>query len=229
MRYGQFCPIAKATEILGEKWTFLILRELLMGARRFGELQRGLGDISPALLTKRLRTLEGQGLVLRRRGSGERQTEYFPTPACEALLPVLVGIGEWGLLWARNNLLDPELDIDLLLLYLERGVDPGQLPGRETIIQLSFTDVAGQRDFWLLVAGERVELCTVHPGRDVNVFLTASLRTLHDVFMGDRPLRAAIDDGALLVEGDPPLVRSVGRWLRRSLFAEAPRVAWPAA
>jgi DNA-binding HxlR family transcriptional regulator len=158
MRYGQFCPIAKATEILGEKWTVLILRELLMGGRRFGELQRGLGAISPALLTQRLRSLEAQGLLVRRRASGERQAEYFPTEACAALQPVIVGVGEWGLLWARSNLIDEELDIDLLLLYLERSIDPAQLPGRETVIQLSFTDLKGQRDFWLLASGGRVEL-----------------------------------------------------------------------
>ena len=87
MQYGQFCPIAKATEILGERWTILILRELLMGARRFGELQRGLGDISPALLSQRLRSLEGHGLLVRRRAAGLRQHEYVPTEAAAALIP----------------------------------------------------------------------------------------------------------------------------------------------
>lgn len=226
MRYGQFCPIAKATEILGEKWTILILRELLMGSRRFGELQRGLGDISPALLTKRLRDLELQGLLVRRRASGERQHEYFPTEACNALLPVLIGIGEWGLVWARNNVLDPDLDVDLLLLFLERSIDPGQLPGRETVVRFRFNDLESQKDFWLLVSGERVELCVVDPGRDVNVFLSCALRTMHDVFMGDRSFRSAIAAGDLLVEGDPGLVRNLGRWMKQSVFAGSPRSAW---
>src|SRR3954465_12988007 len=88
MNYGQFCPVAKATEILGERWTFLIIRELLMGGRRFTELQRGLGDISPALLTARLKAFERDGLVARRKGSGQRTYEYYPTSACEALKPV---------------------------------------------------------------------------------------------------------------------------------------------
>ncbi len=228
MRYGQFCPIAKASEILGEKWTILIVRELLMGARRFGELQRGLGDISPALLSKRLRDLELQGLIVRRRASGERQHEYFPTDACNALLPVLIGIGEWGLVWARSNLLDAEMDIDLLLVHLERSIEPSQLPGRETVIQFSFNDLSKQKDYWLLVSGERVELCVVDPGRDVNVFLDCTLRTMHDLFMGDRSFRSAIDAGDLLIEGDPGLVRNVARWLKQSVFAGAPRTPWPA-
>ena len=94
MKYGQFCPIAKATEILGEKWTFLIIRELLMGGTRFNVMQRGLGDISPALLTSRLKSLEEQGMLVRRKLSGQKGYEYFPTPACQALLPLLVQLGE---------------------------------------------------------------------------------------------------------------------------------------
>ena len=78
MRYGQFCPISKATEILGERWTFLIIRELLMGGRRFSELQRGLGNISPALLTSRLKSFETNGLLVRRRINGQKGYEYCP-------------------------------------------------------------------------------------------------------------------------------------------------------
>lgn len=223
MRYGQFCPIAKATEILGERWTLLLLRELLMGARRFSELQRGLGDISPALLTQRLRALEGHGLLVRRRAAGEKQPQYFPTAACGALAPVLMAVGEWGMLWAREAVADEELDVDLLMLFLDRGVQPDQLPGRETIIRFRFSDLEARKDFWLLVAGERVELCLVDPGREVNVYFECALRTMHDLYMGDRTYRAALEAGDLLLEGDPALVRNVGRWLKPSAFAGAPR------
>ncbi|QIK95493.1 helix-turn-helix transcriptional regulator [Sphingomonas sp. HDW15A] len=129
MRYGQFCPVAKATELLGERWTFLIVRELLMGGRRFSELQRGLGEISPALLTARLKMFEEQGLVVRRQIPGQRGFEYFPTQACEALLPVIVALGEWGLLWARQTLSADDFDPEFLMFYLERSVDPAALPG----------------------------------------------------------------------------------------------------
>lgn len=226
MHYGQFCPIAKATEILGERWTILILRELLMGARRFGELQRGLGDISPALLSQRLRSLEGHGLLVRRRSAGLRQHEYAPTEAAAALMPTLLALGEWGLLWARNNVLDDDLDIDLLLLYLERSIDPAPLLGREVVVKLRFDDLREQQDFWLVVRKDRVELCVVDPGRDVDVFIEGSTTTLHDLYMGDRSYRAAIDHGDLSIVGDPSLVRSFGRWFKLSLFADAPRVPW---
>ena len=97
MHYSQFCPIAKATEILGERWTTLIIRELLMGGRRFNELQRGLADISSALLTARLKSLEEQGIVARRPLNGQRGHEYQPTAACQASLPAILALGEWGL------------------------------------------------------------------------------------------------------------------------------------
>ena len=104
MEYGQFCPIAKAMEILGERWTLLIVRELLMGARRFNELQRGLNLISPTILTKRLNDLADNGVILRRRIAGQRGFEYLPTEMCQQLLPVLLQLGEWGMRWARGGM-----------------------------------------------------------------------------------------------------------------------------
>lgn len=229
MKYGQFCPIAKATEILGEKWTFLIVRELLMGGRRFNEIQRGLGGISPALLTSRLKSLEQQGMLVRRRGSGERQYEYYPTEACQALLPVLKGLGDWGLVWARNNVLDVDLDVDLLMLYLERSIDPSRMIGKESVIQFKFDDLSEQKDWWLLVKDERVDLCIVDPGKDVNVYFNCTVRTMHDVWMGDRTYSDAMKSGDLIVEGEPALVRNIRAWLRPSVFEESPRAQWPEA
>jgi DNA-binding HxlR family transcriptional regulator len=200
MKYGQFCPIAKATEILGERWTFLIVRELLMGGRRFTELQRGLGDISPALLTARLKFFEEQGLVVRRRLNGQRSFEYHPTAACEALMPVVMAIGEWGLSWARHNLSDQDFDLDFLLFYLERSIDPTKLPGDHTVLKFKFRDLAERKDWWLLVDHDHVDICLTCPGRDVDVFLMTTLRTMHDVWMGDRSYREAIISGRRLVE-----------------------------
>lgn len=222
MKYGQFCPIAKAAEILGERWTILIVRELLMGGRRFSELQRGLGDISPALLAARLKSLEEQGLVARRRPSGQRSHEYWPTTACSELLPVLLAIGNWGMLYVRQSLSDIEIDLGLLMLYLERSIDPEQLPGAESVIQFKFTDLQKQ-NWWLLVQGGRVDLCTTDPGKDIDVYFCSTLRTMHDVWMGDRTWREAIASGDLIVEGERALLRNIGRWLKPSVFAEAPR------
>lgn len=224
MQYGQFCPIAKAAEILGERWTLLIVREILVGARRFNDLQRGLGAISPALLTSRLKFLEEQGMLVRRRVSGRKGSEYHPTQACAALLPVLVSLGEWALCWARHTILDEDFDVDFLMYYLERSIDPLKLPGDESVIRFLFTDLTEQRHWWILVQGERVELCLKDPGKDVNVFFTCRLRVMHDVWMGERTWRDAIRSGDLIVEGEPALLRNITSWLRPSIFAESPRV-----
>ena len=225
MQYGQFCPVAKATEILGERWTLLIIRELLMGGRRFNELQRGLGGISPALLTARLKSFEAAGLLVRRRLNGQRGYEYFPTTACEELQPIIVSLGEWGLCWARHNLTAEDFDVELLMLYLERSIDPAELPGRETVIQFKFRDFAEQADWWLLIRQSNVDVCITPPGRDVDVFFTTTVRTMSDVWMGDRSYREAVLSGDLTVEGDPSLTRRISAWLRPSMFANAKRAA----
>lgn len=226
MKYGQFCPIAKATEILGERWSVLIVRELLMGGRRFSELQRGLGDISPALLTARLKSFEAEGLVVRRRISGQRGYEYLPTPACEALKPVIVAVGEWGLCWARDKLTQDDFDIEFLMYYLERSVDTTQLPGDHTVIQFKFIDLTEQSDWWLLINGD-VDVCITPPGRDVNVYFTTTTRTMHDVWMGDRTYRDAMLAGDLVVEGEAALTRRISSWLRPSIFADSKRAPIP--
>ncbi|MBW8816577.1 MAG: transcriptional regulator [Caulobacterales bacterium] len=225
MKYGQFCPIAKATEILGERWTFLILRELLVGARRFSELERGLGAISPALLAARLKAFEAGGLVVRRRLSGQRGFEYLPTPACEALRPVIIALGEWGMCWARQTISSDDLDVEFLMLYLERSVDPAQLPGNEAVIQFKFHDVPDQHDWWLVVRDGRVEICITPPGRDVDVFFITTVRTMTQVWIGDRTYREAVQSGDLTIEGAPALTRHVSAWLRPSPFAGAGRAA----
>ena len=227
MKYGQFCPIAKATEILGERWTILIIRELLMGGRRFNELQRGLGDISPALLTTRLKSLEDQQIVVRRSINGQRGHEYHPTAACHALLPAILALGEWGLCWSRHLLVEDDFQVDFLMLYLERSIDTAQLPGDRAIIQFKFTDLTDQRDWWLLVEGDHVELCITPPGRDVDVYFTTTVRVMHDVWMGDRTMRDALASGDLILEGERALTRTVGRWLRSSILANADRAPVP--
>lgn len=226
MKYGQFCPIAKATEIVGERWTILILRELLMGGRRFNELQRGLGDISPALLTTRLKSLEEQGIVVRRRISGQRGHEYFPTAACDAMMPIIVSLGEWGLCFARDMLAEDDFNVDFLMYYLERSVDPGKLPGSETVVRFTFGD-SNQRNWWLLVTCNEVQICMTPPARDVDVYFTTTVRTMHDVWMGDRTYRDAVAAGDLIIEGAPSLTRNVSSWLRPSVFVDSRRMPIP--
>ena len=212
-RYGQFCPIAKATEILGERWTLLIVRELLMGATRFSQLQRGLGQISPTILTKRLETLESYGLVYRRRIDGQRGYEYLATESCQQLLPILLALGEWGVAWTRGNLDDNDYDVELLMLYLERSIRPVGLPGGKAVIRFHFTDFDEMTHWWIVVDGEAIDVCTANPGKDVDVFINTTVRTMAQAWMGQITYRQARAAGSLDVHGPAALTRNISGWL----------------
>jgi DNA-binding HxlR family transcriptional regulator len=222
MEYGQFCPVAKATEILGEKWTMLIVRELLMGGTRFNELQRGLSLISPTILTKRLNDLAAAGVIVKKKIPGQRGHEYFLTEMGSQLLPIVKQVGEWGMRWARDLMPDSDLDVELLMLYLRRSVDPEKLPGNESVIRFKFSDLKQMSDWWLVVKGGKVELCFENPGKDVDVSFATDLRTMIEVWMGDISYRAAIADGRMKIVGLSALTRNVKSWLAPSIFAGIP-------
>ncbi len=221
MEYGQFCPIAKATEVVGEKWTLLIIRELLMGASRFNQLVRGLGGISPALLTTRLNSLIVARLVVRRKISGQRGYEYFPTEACNELLPILRHLGVWGMRWAKDNLVDEDYDVDLLMLYLERTVVVDKIPGTNAVIRFSFDDLKEQRHWWLVVHSDRTEVCVKDPGQEVDVYLRSTLRTMTDVWLGHRSYASALRSGDLKLTGTTALTQTAKSWLRCTEFQQA--------
>src|SRR5215813_10129274 len=112
--YGQFCPIAMACETFAERWTPLILRELMGGARRFSEIRRYIPLISRTLLAQRLRELEDAGIVESRPLPRGRGREYRPTRAAEEFREILERLGEWGQRWATTQF-DPD-NLDLMLL-----------------------------------------------------------------------------------------------------------------
>lgn len=218
MRYGQFCPIAKSMEIIGERWTVLILREILMGGCRFNGIQRGLGTISPALLSKRLESLETHGLVARRKIAGQRGYEYFPTKSAKELQPILMAIGNWGMKWAKDNLIEDDYDIDLLMLYLERSIIVENLPGRDTLIRFEFADLKQHKYWWLVVKDNLVDVCVKDPGRDVDVYFSSTVRTMTDAWLGHVSWRRVIRDGDLVIIGPRSLTRNVTSWLANSDF-----------
>ncbi|TRX56676.1 winged helix-turn-helix transcriptional regulator [Thalassomonas sp. M1454] len=222
MEYGQFCPIAKANEILGEKWTLLIIRELLIGGCRFNELQRGLSHLSPTLLSKRLRSLELHGLLIKKRIQGQRGYEYYPTDACQQLLPIIKSLGDWGMIWARNNLTDKDYDVELLMLYLKRSIVPNKLPGSSTIIKFNFTDVSQYSHWWIVVNNNDVDLCVKDPGKDVDVYFTTKVKTMVEIWMGEITYKQAIKQQALSIVGYKALTSNVSVWMNNSVFTGLP-------
>jgi DNA-binding HxlR family transcriptional regulator len=224
IRYGQFCPIAKAAEILGERWTILIIRELLVGTKRFNDLQRALSQISPTLLTKRLTQLEDCGLVIRKTIPGPRRIEYHLTLAGRQLRPVVMGLGKWGMKWARGQMTDDELDVEMLMSEISRRIDATQLPGGRTVIEFIFTDLSKFRRWWVVIEddGER-ELCVENPRKETDILIRADVRTMVEIWAGDTDIRTAKKGGRLHLQGHPDLIRSVTSWLRGGLYASVRR------
>jgi DNA-binding HxlR family transcriptional regulator len=214
MKYAQFCPVAKAAEILGERWMLLVLRELVSGATSYTELQRGLGRISPSVLSSRIKTLVEHGIIERVGADAPRKRHYRLTASGLELAPVIEGIGQWGQRWVRSRMTRDELDVELLMLHVQRRFDGGAFPKAHGVVRFIFQDLHGAtRRWWLLVDDGRTELCAEHPGRNEDVTLTCGVRTLAQVVVGETTLRAALGDGRLVVEGPSKLLRNVQHWL----------------
>lgn len=218
MKYGQFCPVAKAAEVLGDKWSLLIVRELLMGGNRFNVLQRGLSNISPTILTKRLNELVDEGIVIKKKIQGQKGFEYYLTECGQELFPILEQLGTWGMRWARGGMPESDLDAELLLLYMERSLITEKLPGNENVIRFRFTDIKEFNNWWLLVKNDEVDACIHDPGKDVDVYITTDLRTMIEAWMGDVTYKKAINDGRMTVVGPPALTKNIASWIKGSIF-----------
>lgn len=222
MRYNQFCPVSKASELLGDKWTLLIIREALMGAARFNEFQRGMPLISPTMLTRRLNELAENGLLIRKKIPAQKGHKYYLTEAGKELAPVIRQLGEWGMRWARGRMEDADLDVELLMLYLGRSIRPERLPGEETVIQFNFMDLKKLGKCWIVVRNKDVDVCLEDPGKDVDIWFVTDLRTMIEVWMGDITYRQAIREKRLKLVGSSSLVRNVSRWMANSVYAGIP-------
>ena len=220
--YGQFCPVSKAAEVLCQRWTPLIVRELLVGSTRFNELRRGVPRCSPALLSKRLKELEVAGIVERIDDGGS--IVYRLTDAGRELRPVIEGLGVWGQRWVRTDYGPSELDPGLLLWDVRRNLVPGGLEETTTTIHFVFPKVAvGRRFYWLVDDTNEVDLCVVDPGRDIDLTVEADLETLTRVWLGDARFADEVAQGRIAIEGPTQLTRRFGTWFgRHPLFAAVP-------
>lgn len=217
--YSQYCPIAKASEILGDRWTLLIVREMLGGASGFNELQRGLPGISRSVLADRLRFLERTEIVERRTGPKGRTLDYRLTLAGRDLEPVVQALGEWGVTWSFTDPRPDELDPDLLIVWMARHADREQLPPKRTVVQFDFRDPA--KRYWMVLDPSEVSVCLRHPGFDVDLKVTVDTATLYCVYLGRAELTGALRAGKLTMSGPRALQRCFGRWFAWSAFASA--------
>lgn len=225
--YGQFCPVAKACEIVAERWTPLVLRELFCGSRRFGDLQKGVPLMSRTLLAQRLRELEDAGVVESVPKVKGRGREYSLTPAGEEMRPVIEQLGEWGQRWARGQVRAEDLDPALLMWDIHRRLNRHRLPARRVVVRFDFRGVprihTGRTMFWLVLSRQDADVCLKDPGFPVDLFARADLTALTRAWMGDVPLATVMRRGLVRVEGPGDLVRAFSSWLALSSFASVKR------
>ncbi len=219
-RYGQFCPVAKAAEVFCERWTPLILRDLSLGASRVTDLQRGVPLASPSLLSQRLKQLEKEGIVQRRKSATGRSWTYHLTPAGEDFAPIVLSLGMWGQKWSRRELEKHEVDLGLLLWAIERGARPEAFGHARTVVELKLTDqIEKRRYWWFLNEAGRCELCLSAPDQNIDLFLEATLRDMIYLWRGDLPLARAFDTGRLRAHGVSTAQRALSCWLGISPLA----------
>ena len=221
--YWQYCPVAKAMELLDERWTLLVVRELLQGSRHFNELRRGVPKMSPALLSKRLQTLGRAGIVERSEADG--RTFYTLTASGRDLHDVVEAVGNWGVRWV-GRLGDTDLDPHLLMWDMRRTVPVDKWPRTRTVLAFVLSGVSARDSrWWLVVADGEADVCNVDPGHQAAATVSSDLRTLTELWLGNVSWRRLLLDGSITIDGPPDVRRAVPVWLGQSTFAAVPRPA----
>ncbi|MCB2090232.1 MAG: helix-turn-helix transcriptional regulator [Alphaproteobacteria bacterium] len=218
--FGQFCPIALASEILTQKWMLLIVRELNAGSKRFNDIRRGVPRISATLLKQRLDQLELAGALIKKPMDNGAGDEYLLTDAGRELKNILGAIGEWGQRWARD--ISPEdLDPGWLVWAMHRRIDTSRMPKGRTVLEIEFTDAPkSQRFFWLLCHKDNVDVCIKPPGYDTDLTIKTDVLTLAKVWRGIGELKKEISCGHITLEGKNDLKKQFPNWLLLSIFAK---------
>lgn len=220
--YGSFCPIALASEVVADRWTPLILRELVLGNTRFNDIALGLPGISRSLLVSRLKHLERKGVVESWPLPTGRGNAYHLTPAGRDLQPVLIAIGRWAVTWLYDEL-DPE-DVDPITLtwWMHRRVDTAELPDQRVVLQFDHT-APEKVTLWMVLERGEASVCIQHPGFDSDVIVTMPTSVLAEVFAGTVEWKRAVSDEQIIVTGPSHLVSAIPRWFLWSPFWDATR------
>jgi len=222
--YGQFCPVAMASEIICTRWTALILREMMCGTTRFNDLRRGVPRMSPALLSKRLKELEQAGVIVAAATTSGKPVEYRLSPAGEDLREVVMAIGNWGQRWVESRISLRNLDPSLLMWDMRRHLRPEPLPPRRCTIHFQYPELAeARRNWWLLIDDGKVDLCAIDPGFEPDLLVHGFLRAMTSIWMGVTTVAQECERRQLTLDGDPAIAKAMQQWLGLSPFATVPR------
>jgi len=217
--YGQFCPIAKASEVLGERWTNLVVRELGAGSETFNDIRKGLPLMSPSLLSTRLKSLERSGII-------ERQDDgvsvrYLLTPAGKELTTIIWQLGTWGHRWVRSDLSKDDLDPSVLVWDIHRNINTGFFKGQRNVIKIEFRDYSSKfRFWWLVIKNDEVDVCMKEPGYDVDLLMSTDLKSLTAVWIGDTTIMRAMRDKLIEVSGSSHLKKNIAIWMGTNYYAD---------
>jgi len=229
--YGQFCPLAQATQLLCERWTLIVVREFIAGSTRFSELQKGVPTMSPTLLSTRIKQLIKAGIIIRQGEQGHYS--YQLTQAGQELRPIVELFGAWGHRWARSDLSNGDLDAGLLMWDMRRSVDTSKFPSRKIVIQFEYPDApTGAKLWWLIAEQGKVDLCLNDPDFDVDLVIQCSLATMTAIWTCQMNFDEAVKNRQIKVLGDNVLMKNLSSWLCSSLLSklgtldEMPQLNW---
>lgn len=208
---NQYCPISRTLDVVGDRWSLLILRDMIVGTTRYNDLARGLPGLSRSLLTKRLRHLQRAGIVEWSRG------RYLLTDAGRSLERVVFALAEWGAQWMFGEPTEEELDAELLVWWMHQRIDTDLPPGRRFVLEFIFAD--DPRRFWILIERGESSVCLSDPGFGVDVTLHTDVASLYEVWLGRVALHAAVRSGRVVLDGSATDTRRLGNVLQYSPVA----------
>ena len=217
--YGRYCPVSMGSEVLADRWTPLVVRELLLGNTRFNDIARCLPGISRSLLVQRLRHLERCGVVETWPSPTGRGSEYHLTPAGKDLFDVIEALGRWAVSWRHEEFSMDDVDAVQLMWWMHRQVIADALPPGRVVVQFDHTAPVRQ-SIWVVLDRGEASVCLQHPGFDADVVVAMPTPVLASVFAGAVTWREAISSERLVVSGPPALVRALPRWFDLSPWAE---------
>jgi DNA-binding HxlR family transcriptional regulator len=219
--YPKFCPVAMAADMLEPRWTMLVLCEMWSGSTRFSEIQRGVPGMSPALLSKRLKEMEGKALVIKQDNSAVGYAEYCTTPLADELEPIVRQLGEWAHRNIDGEVSLQNLDARLLMWNIRGNINKLELPKKKCVIQFILKDTPAEAvNYWLVSKpGLETDLCYTNPRFDVDLFLSSDLRSLTSAWMGHSSFTKELEAGNIMLNGNMAMARNLTKWLVRSSYA----------
>jgi DNA-binding HxlR family transcriptional regulator len=213
---GSLCPAMASAEILGDKWTLLLLREMFLGTTRFGGFQKAIPRMSPSILSKRLKTLEAAEIIIRKSTPSGQATEYKLTRSGRELGPIVENMAIWGMRWRKRIIAAQDCDVGGFMWDFHRTLNTESLPDGETVILVQISDRIDLNTWWVIANVESVDLCLQDPGHEVDVYLTATLPNLVALWLGDMSVREAVEARTVFLDGPRHLINAAQDWMAQS-------------